>query len=77
MKLANDIKDVLARSSQEDRPPEQIITSSLIALCIELGRLRFLAISSGDVSEDNFDQITWEIIMDNYKENLKKYGVFN
>lgn len=78
LELANQIKELLGRHMSDDtKPYAELITSSLVALCIEVGRLRWLAVSTGEVEEDRFDQVFWEGTMGHYQDNKKKYGIIN
>lgn len=78
VKLANEVRDVLGRHLADDSVSyQELITSCLIAIAIEAGRLRWLAISTEKVTEDKFDEIFWTGVMNHYQENKQRYGTIN
>ena len=75
-RLANLMRDLLGNhiSKFEEDHYKQALTSCLVALAIEVGRLRWLSVETGEVDADNFDQIFWEATMKHFMENKHKYG---
>lgn len=75
-RLANEIRDCLGahmlKISKSDTH-RACITSSLIALCIEVGRLRWLATSTKEVDESDFDKVFWNGVMKHYREHSRDY----
>lgn len=75
-KLANEIREVLgAHLSKFDSDNYQkTITSCLIALSAEVGRLRWLSVETDEVDPDRFDEVFWEGVVKYFNENKLRYG---
>lgn len=74
--VANQLRDVLGRHIAQfsDNQYREALTSCLIALCIEVGRLRYLCTVTDEVTEDSFDQTFWNSTMKHFHENELQYG---
>lgn len=77
--LANRLRDVLGEHMLKFSRLEYaaVITSCLVALCVEVGRLRGLAVATGEVEEESFDRIFKEGVLRHYEEFREKYGQAN
>lgn len=77
--LANDLRAILGAHMLRFNKLEyhKVITSCLIALACEVGRLRGLAVSTGEVEEDTFDRVFKQGVMVHYNEFNEKYGKAN
>lgn len=75
-RLANEIRDILGKhiSKFDENNYKQTLTSCLIALAIEVGRLRWLCTETEEVTEDTFDETFWHGAMTHFKENKARFG---
>lgn len=75
-KLADEIKTLLGlyiAKFPENECPETL-TACIMALAIEVGRLRWLCVSTDNVDEDVFDQLFWEGVMRHFNSNKNRFG---
>jgi hypothetical protein len=75
-KLANEIRDSLGAfmlQLSKTHTHRGCIISGVTALCTEVARLRWLAVSTNEVSEKDFDDIFWKAVQKHYKETSRKY----
>lgn len=78
-KLANKLRDSLGEHMLKFSALEikEIIMSCLVALALEVGRLRWLAIATEEVEEEDFDRIFNEGVIQHYEKNKERYGTAN
>lgn len=77
-KLANKIRDLLGEHMlklSQDNNYKVLLTSCIIALAVEVGRLRWLSTSTGEIHQERFDQIFWEAVARHYDSNKLRFGV--
>ena len=53
----------------------ELLTSVAIALSIEVGRLKWLCVSTGSIRPDKFDEIFNEGVLKHYESNIESYGI--
>jgi hypothetical protein len=77
-KLSNQIRELLGNHLLDvEHTEKEKLTSCLIALCVEIARLRWLCVSTEEVKEEAFDETFIEGMMKHYEENRIRYGVLN
>jgi hypothetical protein len=79
-KLANEIHSLVGRHMQQLNDKlsyPEMISSSLIALSAALGKLRWLATSTGEVTEDRFDQVFWDNAIKQCQDGKTKFETSN
>ncbi len=52
----------------EDEEYREMISSTLIAISTQMGRLKWICEKSGEVKQDNFDTTMWNIISNTFDE---------
>lgn len=79
MKLSNRIRQALVDHIDKFHEGEyqEIITTCLVSLASEAGRLRWLCDASGEVALKRFDKIFWEVLENHYQVNKDKFGTTN
>lgn len=77
LKLTNEIRDVLGRHITKvstEANYKEVLTSCIIALSIEVGRIRWLSTSTEEIDEEIFDKVFWEGATKHFNENKMRYG---
>ncbi len=77
LRLTNEIRDVLGKHMTKvsgDSNYKEVITSCIIALSVEVGRLRWLASSAAEVDTEIFDSVFWQGATKHFNENKMRYG---
>lgn len=77
--LANKLRDVLGEHmvSTETYGYEEILASCLTALACEVGRLKWLVVSTEKIEPYAFDEVFKEGMRKHYNENVRRYGTSN
>lgn len=75
-KLANELRDVLGAHilKIESLSYKEILTSCILALCVEVGRIRWLSVETNEVEPDKFDEIFLNGMMVHFNSNKRQFG---
>lgn len=75
--LSNKIRDVLGAhmTKVEAFGYHEILTSCLTALACEVGRLKWLVVSTDSIEPHRFDEIFKDGLRKHFNENVRRYGI--
>lgn len=76
--MSHKIRDVLGQHLK-DNPDDhrEALVDCLTALCLEVGRLRWLSVAEQEVTSEEFDKLFKQGMLIHYEETKEKYGYQN